>query len=165
MESIKKNKKGFLLGESTAKVLIAVLCIFLLVFLLYGIYGSFNSESNLKKAEATLSRIIEGVDIALKGPEFFHVLIEPEGWVVLFFAAGDGPEKCGGSDCLCVCKKPCAFPWICKSQKEKCDKNTDGVCKKVFGEGIKIKGGKIEIDEPVNIGIKRNGGGVLIYEK
>ena len=46
-EKNKINKKGFLLGEFTLKMLVAIMCIIILLFLLYKIYGNFTGKTEL----------------------------------------------------------------------------------------------------------------------
>ncbi len=124
------NRKGFLLGEFTLKVIIAVLCIIVLAFLVIKIYGALTNKPEIAKAEGTLERVLEKIRVAdNEGKEQGYVLIEPRDWVLIYKPTG-APEMCSGRNCLCVC------------EKEDCSQNS--VCEIVSREIIMTNSIKIE---------------------
>jgi hypothetical protein len=103
-----KNKRGFLLGEETLKIIIAVICIGFLVFLLTSVYFSFSGDQNSKYAEASLDLISGEINRINTGGEINSEGIQipnPSGWVLLGFAEEDKkPNLCSGENCICICK-------------------------------------------------------------
>lgn len=148
------NKRGFLLGEFTLKVLIAILCILILMFLLYKIYATFTGQAYLDQANSTVSKIVEEINYAYLNPSIGgnYIMTSPKGWVLEYYSGNEQKPKLCNGDCLCVCEK---VGWI-GNQVSKCDSN--GKCAKV---DLKISGLKeIVIDKPVQIIISKNEGGV-----
>jgi hypothetical protein len=103
------NKKAFLLGEETVKIVIAVICIVFLIALLVSIY--FSATGNQQKVEA--EKVMENVLV----PEINKVnmggetnadgilIPNPAGWYAFSFADGDKkPNTCSGQNCICLCK-------------------------------------------------------------
>ena len=125
------KKRGFLLGEFTLKIIIAIISIFLLIFLLVSLYSSFRGGEDKKKAEASLDRVFTGLNIAKSGEEFEIALVTPKNWVLMEYEVK-----------LCICKSG----WLSFD----CDV---GACREV-DEDMEI--GEIKI--PNNIVIKYNGG-------
>jgi Tfp pilus assembly protein PilE len=58
------DKRGFLLGEYTLKVIIAVLCLSLLLYLLVKFYDAYQSNSQINLAKASLKDIEEKMSLA-----------------------------------------------------------------------------------------------------
>ena len=56
------NKRGFLLGEETLKIVLAVIAIGFLVFFLVSLYSSYTRNKDLELAEASLGYLIEGIN-------------------------------------------------------------------------------------------------------
>ena len=142
------NRKGFLLGETTLKMVIAVIAILLLIFLLYGLYKSFSDEDEMEKADAALIEILERVGKVSQDSnvnELRFYIPNPKGWNLVYFSKGN-PISCGGTKCLCICK-----------DEEDC--NDSAVCKRTSRDIILNE--FIEI-EPTEILIKAEGDSVLI---
>jgi len=152
-----KNKKGFLLGEYTLKVIIAIICIFLLVFLLFVLYNTFSGKSNDEQARANLKKLEEGINIVSSNQEFFFIFTEPRGWIFKIFSKEKGPSSCLSHQCICVCEKASWF----SSQTKKCfNKN---ICLSV-PENFEMPR-DIEINGPTGIVIKREGGKIIFSKK
>ena len=84
------NKRGFLLGEETLKIVIAVICIGFLVYFLFSIY--YNSkDKNFELAEASVQKIVDEADSG--GIEV--IIYNPEEWYILNY-----------QNSLCICKEP-----------------------------------------------------------
>lgn len=145
------DNKGFLLGEFTLKMVIAILSILLLAYLLFGIYGTFSEKNKLAKAESTLAEVVERVELAgSNGQDYDFIMTGPEDWSLVAFL-NNLPEACLGNQCLCICDG---------NNRNKCDRL--GSCKKVFSE---LQGFEtIEIDGPTGLLIKKNGGKVTIQK-
>jgi hypothetical protein len=145
----KMNKKGFLLGEETLKMVIAVICVIFLIFLLISIYFSKTNEVNRKHATAILEESDESIHkiiSTLKEGESKSVnVFNPEGWYLFGFTGNELPNSCAGINCLCICDKLWATTFW-NTQVQKCGE--EGVCISVpelrrFDE--------IEIDEGLSV--------------
>jgi hypothetical protein len=90
------NRKGFLLGEFTLKVILSVVSIIILGALLFGIYGIFAGNAEVKSAEGTLDRIVNGFEELEEGEFTSLILVEPvdSDFIVDY--------KTCFSDCLCL---------------------------------------------------------------
>ncbi len=149
-----QNKKGFLLGEFTMKIIIAVLCILLLMYLLVSLYSLFTSKNKLQQAEASLNSIIEKINLVNnKGVENKPLITQPEDWV-FFYDANGALTSCNGQYCLCICPKE---TWI-TGQLEKC--NDDGVCKN-SPVSLTLKN-KIKISGLSYVKIQKESGGISL---
>jgi len=150
-----KNKKGFLLGEYTLKIIIAVLCILLLLYLLSVLYSSFTDEKNFNRAKETLDNLNEKM-VDAKTSAVSLPLLEPNGWRLISYIGLEKPEACT-KNCICLCedvktgrfKK--AYIWA-DTQIEKC--NIRGVCKN-FDD--KIEEFNIKLRNNVDIEYKDEG--------
>jgi len=111
-----KNKKAFLLGEVSVKLVIAILAILILIILGVKLFGMFSKENDVKKAEDNL-KLIENKIAYLNSPEytedFLYVTIFPPketGWFIKSYGQGYFPSKqCNTKDfksCLCMCDSP-----------------------------------------------------------
>jgi hypothetical protein len=105
------HKRGNLLPEEVLKLVIAVLCIGLLIFLLAFLYFSFTGDQNVKKAQAVLNgpngllNETKRIETGGKGNQSFPVP-NPSGWYIFSFVEGDlKPNSCIGVNCLCICQK------------------------------------------------------------
>lgn len=147
------DKKGFLLGEETLKIIIAVVCLGFLVYFLGALYMSNSNSKERVQAEETISRIsdvVKNKQINLESVE----AINPAGWYLFSFVNAQKPNICTGKNCLCICPKSLFL----KNQAIKCD---EGGCLIVEDlnsfEKIKIeKSGvtSIEIDKTNGVEIR-----------
>lgn len=148
------NKKAFLLGEFTLKIIIAVLSISILIYLLFTIYNMFAPVSKTDEAEATLDKIIEiSNKVNSEGEELGYLLKKPKNWFILYYPNGV-PEVCDQKRCLCICDEA----GVLSDQLDKC--NEAGACKRVSYD-VSMEGDSIEIDL-TEIIIKKQGEGVSI---
>ena len=103
-----KNKKGFLLGEETLKIIIAVIGIIFLVFLLVSVYFSVTGAQDSKYAEASKILISNEITRINNGGEYNSagILIpNPAGWDILSFVGENKkPNFCTGQNCICLCR-------------------------------------------------------------
>lgn len=159
-----------MLGEYTLKVIIAVLSISLLLYLLFVLYGSYNSDQKLNQAEATLNDIVEKMGLAKEGVEQDVVLLEPEGWYI--WGIKDKrlikrrPENCKEGNCLCLCAditvwesflNVAKLDWI-EDELDKCDEM--GICR-----GIEENINSFVYELRKDIQIKYTAEGFIINEK
>jgi len=132
-----KNKNGFLLGEETLKVVIAVICILFLVYLLAHIYYTNKDSRDLKLATASLENLIRDINSGKNSTEVYN----PSGWRIVSWDGENTPVEVTGakipasclnmgwSSCLCICK-PLRSSGISKNvmTPKLCDDN--GICLK-----------------------------------
>ncbi len=146
-----KSKKGFMLGEYTLKIIIAVICIVLLIYLLYSLYSGYIDDKNRKLAEASLEELGEKMEEAkVYWGSSEMVLLGPDSWLgywenskdarfIGFFKAKP-PKECI-ENCLCLCLGQFTMTEWGK------DKDKVAFCKKPvcknFDERVIIEGGSI----------------------
>ena len=123
------DKRAFLLGEETLKIVIAVIAISFLIYFLVTLYYNNVNDKKVKQAEETLLRIEEVIN-GLSDEPVEQDLINPPGWHLIGFTEDVKPNSCGGINCLCIC----ADAWDTKEgkfqrQEKKCDEK--GFCLKV----------------------------------
>jgi hypothetical protein len=123
-----KDKRGFLLGEETVKIIIAVICIVFLVFLLVLVYLSVSGSQQSKEAKASMNLTREEIQRVNAGgaPRIDGTLIpNPSGWRVFSFIESEKkPNLCAGTNCLCICQK--IWVNVFGRQLSACDKQ--GAC-------------------------------------
>ena len=106
----KMNKKGFLLGEETIKLILAVIAIiFLVVFVVY-LYNNFSQDKGLEQAKSSLEHLITAVTSGDSQAEIYS----PKDWIIIswpqqLMGTEISFEQCtknGWSNCLCFCHSP-----------------------------------------------------------
>tara|TARA_Y100000034_G_scaffold119304_1_gene160960 strand:- start:202 stop:705 length:504 start_codon:yes stop_codon:yes gene_type:complete len=98
------NKKGFLLGEYTLKIVIAIISLLLLIYLLFTLYSNYEKEKNERMAKATLDSLIESMESAKSTGYQELTLLTPSEFRLFYFKEGENrPLQCE-KDCLCLCK-------------------------------------------------------------
>jgi len=126
-----KDRRGFLLGEETLKIIIAVICIVFLVFLLTSLYFSLSGKQDSKYAKASLDLVSNEITRIDVGGEVNSAGIQipnPSGWYLFGFVEEDKkPNLCSGENCVCICKN--IMIDIFNRQIKSCD--SDGVCSTV----------------------------------
>jgi hypothetical protein len=132
MKNLAADRKGFLLAEETLKIIIAVICIFFLIYILIAIYNASTSDKKIEQAQAVLFGTedsknpgIEKIISSLKDGESQNMdIAEPSGWHLYSFVEQEKPNSCTNEKCLCICQK--SLIKQITSQASKCDKS--GVC-------------------------------------
>lgn len=164
------NKHGFLLGEETLKIIVALICIVLLIYFLTSLYYSKVNENKLKEAEATLKESQSGsIKVVIErvrnsqgnlGGDSEELLIHnPSGWYLFAFTEEETPNSCAGKNCLCICDKLSSLNFW-EEQAKKCDE--DGTCLVVEDLG---GFDKIKIDAGTNLLVKKFGGLITLELK
>lgn len=117
-----KNKRGFLLGEETLKIIIAVICIMFLIYFLVAIYFSNATQKKKVEAENSLDRISQIIGNPALNQETYEIP-NPSGWY-LFSFIGQKPNSCI-DNCICICDKVYNIPFRnnLEAQFKECDKN------------------------------------------
>lgn len=179
-----KSKKGFMLGEYTLKMIIAVLCILLLIYLLFSLYSNNKDQKNLQLAEASLNELVKGMEEAKERGSAEVLILNPnqepaiigELWVIIAWPINDKerPNKCTG-DCICICTTPKTYeklPFASSVNAFLKECSTLGVCKnfeskiKVSNSGILNYDWQIPIkDPPVSLNIRYENGELIITKK
>jgi hypothetical protein len=112
MKKIKKlNKHGFLLGEETVKIIIAVLCLVALVYFLVSLYLA-DQNHDLELAKASIQKLVTDINAGRTETEIYN----PQKWVISSWSYNCNndkekslPEYClnkGWQSCLCICPYP-----------------------------------------------------------
>ena len=115
IRNLKKRKRGFLLAETTVKIIIALIALGFLIFLLTSLYFSKVRAVNQAKAESFLSKGKENLMNTIKnlsnGEEKTYIsLTSPNeewysGWYLFSFTGDEKkPTKCERKNCLCICE-------------------------------------------------------------
>jgi len=117
-----RSKKGILMPE-TLKIIIAVLCIALLLYLLVSMYGLFTKKSKIEQGRSTLEEIFAKAASLRDGETGKVLILAPNDWWIMGFREGDArPQRCVSTTCICICEKDnadsCNEAGICKSSAE-----------------------------------------------
>jgi hypothetical protein len=102
-----ETRRGFLLGEETIKIILAVICIAgLIIFIIY-IYNGYAGNQDSRNAEATLNHLLSDI----KGGVTQEQIYNPQNWVLISFPSQSTDQKnfppvCTSNKwktCLCIC--------------------------------------------------------------
>jgi Tfp pilus assembly protein PilE len=100
------NKKG-IIAKEVVRLVIALLCLVLLIFLAVQLYGIFSSKTEIQQAKSTLNQISEIMENLEEGESAEYLFVGPVNknnlWFFKFFSGHESPEQCKGEDCLCIC--------------------------------------------------------------
>lgn len=129
-----KNKMGFLLGEETVKIILAVIAIGFLIYFLTSLYFSYKDNKDLELAKASLDHLIKEMNNEITSVEIYN----PKTWVLISWPyRGQRPNSCsslGWDNCVCICKdvgiwdaiQALISSSVVEKSSEKCD--SDGAC-------------------------------------
>jgi len=155
-----KDKRGFLLGEETLKIIIAVICILFLIYFLTSLYFANKKTGKLEQAQDSLEFIIENIRAENTEIDIFN----PTGWYIFAWPvlSEDNeilkPDLCsnaGWDNCVCICGLP---PFqgnkpINIGNVKSCD--SDKVCLEVNKKTIiQEETNKIKIEPPLQLNIE-----------
>lgn len=152
------NKRGFFLAEETMKIMIAVICIGLLLFVLGKMYYTYTFTKDVQQAKDTLARIETEINSMKEDGQREIMIYSPEPslstvdyWILISFDDTKKPKFCtekGWKNCLCFCKNI----WVerLKTYESKCDETN--VC--AYFSGKELPSFKKELREiPVSLKI------------
>ena len=103
------KKKGDFMVETAVKIVIAVICIALLMYLAFRFGGLFNSKTDVQQASAHLENIEKKINLLKPGENFTYFLNSPPEWYLVSWSrekTGFIPNLCSNSPfdkCLCIC--------------------------------------------------------------
>ena len=104
------NKKGFLLGEETVKLILAVIAILFLILFIVFLYNNFSKNKELEQAKASLDYLVTQIDSGAANAEIFNPAKSlTKSWLISSFQSPNLPNKCstvGWQSCICICIKP-----------------------------------------------------------
>jgi hypothetical protein len=161
MTNLIKDKNGFLLGEETLKILIAVICLIFLISILIAVYNSNTSAKKVEEAKAILSRVETIISSLEEGAIEKQDVPNPKGWHLYSFIREEKPNSCLNNNCLCICDN--VLIGAISSQAKKCDNK--GACLTIFN--LETSELDLEItgtDPLLFIGIKKQKGNIIIGE-
>ncbi len=123
MRKIKtRSKKGSLLLESeTVKIVLAVICIFLLIILAYKLYTLFMKKTAIEIARENIEQLANRINKLADGQSGKFTLTGPNDWYLMLFNKGDSmPSQCSSANnCLCICESQtyvgCDQQGVCKA--------------------------------------------------
>ena len=105
------NKRGEInfLGEHTLGIIIAVICIIILLFIGYKVYGLFSEKTDLEKAESNFKLIKGEMEIIKSSPAVNAtgniIVYSTKGWVLRSYFNEFPETECYGKKfCLCLCQ-------------------------------------------------------------
>jgi hypothetical protein len=158
----KMNNKGFLLAEETLKIIIAVICIGLLIYLLVSIYNNKAGGEKKLLAKGTLERTQEIISSLSEGGSESQDLVNPEKWYFMSFVGNEiKPNSCLGKNCICICENAWDYKDKFQRQQKRCDEK--GEC--IVVENLRNVKFNIRIDGTDNlkfINIKKEKGVITI---
>ena len=126
-----KHKGKFLIGEHTIEIIVAVLCLIILVYVGFRLYGAATTKNASEKAQAHMDQINEIIKTINNGESKPYFLYSPNDWAIIGwpslsfdlvsifgpttsrpgniqqYSEKDIPKTCsdkGWSRCLCICE-------------------------------------------------------------
>jgi hypothetical protein len=99
-----RNKRGFLLGEETIKLILAVVAIIFLVMFVVYLYNNFSQNKELEQAKSSLAHLTSEITAGSIEVQIYN----PKDWGVALFSSKENlPKSCltaGWNSCICICK-------------------------------------------------------------
>jgi len=89
-----KNKKGFLLGEETLKIVLAVISIGFLIYFLGALYYNSVKDEKLELAKESVEYLVEQINAGVTEIEIYN----PDEWVIVNL-----PQD---KEWICICELP-----------------------------------------------------------
>lgn len=126
MVRMKSKKASNFLEAETLKIVLAVICLGLLIFLGVKLYSLFTKQTAIEQARETLQQIVNRADSLEEGMQNKFMITSPQDWYLMLFNPGEPmPEDCDREkSCICICGD---------KSYDGCNKN--GVCKIIALEG------------------------------
>ncbi|OGJ13004.1 hypothetical protein A3K82_01145 [Candidatus Pacearchaeota archaeon RBG_19FT_COMBO_34_9] len=146
------DKRGFLLGSETLKIIIAVICIVFLIFLLFALYYSLTGQEKIKQAEASMTNLISSEIIRINNDGEYNAqgihIPNPSEWYIFSFVGEEKrPNLCAGKNCVCICEEALFDIFGGNWQIKRCDEK--GSCRTISNlkkfDRIKIEKNGINI--------------------
>lgn len=98
-----KNCKAILAPEAL-KMIIAVICISLLFYLGFSLYGITTQKTKVEQAKENLNQIFSEIGALEDGEKGDYLMVSPKEWYLVVYEEGkEMPTQCEGENCLCIC--------------------------------------------------------------
>jgi len=113
------DKKGDWFVEEVAKVILAIVLLFLLGYLAFTLYEAITQKSQLEQAKVHLDNIENIINDLNEGEEGEYILLSPSGWALYGFPYGEyniGKCQISGKPCLCLCPETKVYSWQHRSE-------------------------------------------------
>ena len=164
---MKRNKRGFLLGEETVKLIVAVISILFLILFIVFLYNNFSKNRELDQAKSSLESLIMQIESKSTSAEVYN----PTEWAIVSFSGENLPDKCsqaGWENCLCICdpalsntnsKLACNSKGICKENDFEIIGDNDAILSLLnakFGLNLKLELEGIIITPPLIVSINQD---------
>lgn len=155
-----KGQAGLFTDES-AKIILSVISIVLLVYLAFSLYGLISKNSSLEQAEASLNEIINNAKILEEGVTREVLVANPSDSYIIYYD-NERKDICNSENgCLCICLYPimdesCVNRGVCKEVQEKY------IFEKEVIAGIISTPGLLEIYPPLVFSIRKDDGGIIL---
>ena len=92
------NKRGFLLGEETIKIIIALLGIMILIYLLTAFYLNTSKSNKIKQAQSSLDAIFQHIEIAKRqGNSNFPIFVPTRWYLFTYSVLDEKPSLCSAA--------------------------------------------------------------------
>lgn len=114
------NKKADIMMKEALTLIVSVLCLLILFYLAYQLYGMMIKKSALEQAKASLDQIINTIERLEDGVIKNFLVTSPKNWFIIVYSKEDSLGSCSGNNCICFCPS---------TNKEQCDK--DGICNSI----------------------------------
>ena len=153
---MKKSKKA-MVAQEVLRIVIAVACIFLLVYMAVKLYEIFTLKGDLEKARAELANIGGKIDVVMKEADSNtngtasteYLLLSPQNWMLTGWpyqssSSAVNVQYCisqGWKKCLCMCdvgviRVATIYKATPSNVAESCDANK--VCIEVKADSLKV---------------------------
>jgi hypothetical protein len=98
-----KNYRGILASEAL-KMIIAVICIGLLFYLGFSLFGIATQKTKVEQAKENLNQILAEINSLEDGEKGDFLVTSPKEWYLVGYEEGEEmPTQCKGRNCLCIC--------------------------------------------------------------
>jgi hypothetical protein len=165
MRKIKTKKASLLLESETVKIVLAVICLCLLIFLAYKLYTLFMKKTAIEIARENIEQLVNKINKLEEGQSGKFTLTGPNDWYLMLFNKGDPmPVQCANAgNCLCICEaqtyEGCDKQGICKSLNLESQMSYTCFASSITGVDYVYKCFKIKIQDII---LNKNNGAVYI---
>lgn len=102
------NEKGAIAIEMVISLVLTVIVLLVLLYLAVNVWGLFNDDTGIEKAERELDKLVEAIRVYRETGKRVSVNFFPaEGWFLRTFPDGDYKGACRDSkfiSCVCICE-------------------------------------------------------------
>ena len=120
------NKRGFLIGEETVKIILAVIAILVLIVFIVYLYNAYTQNQQLEQATSSLANLVTQITSGATQVNIYN----PSDWLLMSFPSnnqvGYFPKICTNNhwtSCLCICIND-----LSAATYPECDISGSGIC-------------------------------------